>query len=87
VARVQVRRDALPGTTRQNDHERTLADKQGGTGRRRHSRCWSCTIISARQLADAYDFTDVDGSKPDCWGHLAAYGWDHSGGEGIEDFR
>jgi NAD(P)-dependent dehydrogenase (short-subunit alcohol dehydrogenase family) len=48
---------------------------------------WAGTIISARQLADAYDFTDVDGSKPDCWGHLAAYGWDHSGGEGIEDFR
>src|SRR5690242_2381308 len=48
---------------------------------------WAGTIISARQLADAYDFTDTDGSKPDCWGHLAAYGWDHSGGEGIEDFR
>jgi NAD(P)-dependent dehydrogenase (short-subunit alcohol dehydrogenase family) len=48
---------------------------------------WAGTIISARQLADAYDFTDTDGSKPDCWGHLAAYGWDHSGGEDIEDFR
>jgi NAD(P)-dependent dehydrogenase (short-subunit alcohol dehydrogenase family) len=48
---------------------------------------WAGTIISARQLADTYDFTDTDGSKPDCWGHLAAYGWDHSGGEGIEDFR
>jgi NAD(P)-dependent dehydrogenase (short-subunit alcohol dehydrogenase family) len=48
---------------------------------------WSGTILSARQLADAYDVTDVDGSKPDCWGHLAAYGWEHSGGEGIEDFR
>jgi len=48
---------------------------------------WAGTIISARQLADAYDFTDTDGSKPDCWGHLAAYGWDHAGGEGIEDFR
>jgi len=48
---------------------------------------WSGTILSARQLADAYGVTDVDGSKPDCWGHLAAYGWEHSGGEGIEDFR
>lgn len=48
---------------------------------------WAGTIVSARQLADAYGFTDTDGSKPDCWGHLAAYGWDHSGGEGIEDFR
>ncbi|HEY2209385.1 MAG TPA: SDR family oxidoreductase [Gaiellaceae bacterium] len=48
---------------------------------------WSGTILSARQLADAYGVTDVDGSKPDCWGHLAAYGWEHSGGEGIDDFR
>jgi NAD(P)-dependent dehydrogenase (short-subunit alcohol dehydrogenase family) len=48
---------------------------------------WAGTIISARQLADAYDVTDTDGSKPDCWGHLAAYGWEHAGGEGIEDFR
>jgi NAD(P)-dependent dehydrogenase (short-subunit alcohol dehydrogenase family) len=48
---------------------------------------WAGTIISARQLADSYDVTDTDGSKPDCWGHLAAYGWEHSGGEGIEDFR
>ena len=48
---------------------------------------WAGTIISARQLADEYDVTDTDGSKPDCWGHLAAYGWDHQGGEGIEDFR
>jgi NAD(P)-dependent dehydrogenase (short-subunit alcohol dehydrogenase family) len=48
---------------------------------------WAGTIISARQLADAYDFTDTDGSKPDCWGHLAAYGWEHADGEGIEDFR
>jgi NAD(P)-dependent dehydrogenase (short-subunit alcohol dehydrogenase family) len=48
---------------------------------------WSGTILSARQLADAYGVTDVDGSKPDCWGHLAAYGWEHAGGEGIDDFR
>ena len=48
---------------------------------------WSGTILSARQLADAYGVTDTDGSMPDCWGHLAAYGWDHSGGEGIADFR
>jgi NAD(P)-dependent dehydrogenase (short-subunit alcohol dehydrogenase family) len=48
---------------------------------------WSGTILSARQLADGYCVTDIDGSKPDCWGHLAAYGWENSGGEGIEDFR
>jgi NAD(P)-dependent dehydrogenase (short-subunit alcohol dehydrogenase family) len=48
---------------------------------------WSGTIISARQLADAYGFTDIDGSKPDCWGYLAAYGWERDDGEGIADFR
>jgi NAD(P)-dependent dehydrogenase (short-subunit alcohol dehydrogenase family) len=48
---------------------------------------WGGTIASVRQLADAYDFTDTDGSKPDCWGHLAAHGWGHDGGRGIEDFR
>jgi NAD(P)-dependent dehydrogenase (short-subunit alcohol dehydrogenase family) len=48
---------------------------------------WSGTILSARQLADAYGVTDIDGSKPDCWGHLAAFGWEHSGGAGIENFR
>ena len=48
---------------------------------------WAGTIVSARQLADAYGVTDVDGSRPDCWGHLAAYGWGHADGEGIEAFR
>jgi NAD(P)-dependent dehydrogenase (short-subunit alcohol dehydrogenase family) len=48
---------------------------------------WSGTIVSARQLADAYDLTDTDGSRPDCWGYLAAYGWDRDDGHGIDDFR
>jgi NAD(P)-dependent dehydrogenase (short-subunit alcohol dehydrogenase family) len=48
---------------------------------------WGGAIISSRQLADAYGVTDTDGSRPDCWGHLAAYGWEHHDGEGIEDFR
>lgn len=48
---------------------------------------WSGDVLSARQLADAYGVTDVDGSKPDCWGLIAKYGWDHSTGEGIDDFR
>ena len=45
------------------------------------------TIVSARQLADAYGITDTDGSKPDCWGYLAAYGWEREDGAGIDDFR
>jgi len=48
---------------------------------------WAGTIVSARQLADAYDFTDTDGSRPDCWGHIAAYGWEHDDGRGIDEFR
>ena len=48
---------------------------------------WAGTIISARQLADAYGITDTDGSRPDCWGYLAAYGWDQDDGRGIAQFR
>ena len=48
---------------------------------------WAGTIISARQLADAYGVTDTDGSRPDCWGYLAAYGWEQEDGLGIDRFR
>ena len=48
---------------------------------------WAGTIISSRQLSDAYGVTDTDGSRPDCWGYLAAYGWDRDDGAGIETFR
>jgi NAD(P)-dependent dehydrogenase (short-subunit alcohol dehydrogenase family) len=48
---------------------------------------WAGAIISARELADAYDVTDTDGSRPDCWGYIAAYGWEHDDGSGIAAFR
>jgi NAD(P)-dependent dehydrogenase (short-subunit alcohol dehydrogenase family) len=48
---------------------------------------WKGTIVSVRQLADAYDITDTDGSRPDCWGYIAAYGWEHEDGGGIDEFR
>jgi NAD(P)-dependent dehydrogenase (short-subunit alcohol dehydrogenase family) len=48
---------------------------------------WAGTIISARQLADAYGVTDTDGSRPDCWGYLAAYGWEREDGAGVDEFR
>jgi NAD(P)-dependent dehydrogenase (short-subunit alcohol dehydrogenase family) len=48
---------------------------------------WAGTIISARQLADSYGITDTDGSRPDCWGYIAAYGWEHEDGRGIAEFR
>ena len=48
---------------------------------------WAGVVVSARQLADAYGVTDTDGSKPDCWGYLAAYGWERDDGEGVDLFR
>jgi NAD(P)-dependent dehydrogenase (short-subunit alcohol dehydrogenase family) len=48
---------------------------------------WAGKIVSARGLADAYDVTDTDGSRPDCWGYLAACGWERDDGYGIEQFR
>ena len=48
---------------------------------------WSGSIVSARQLADAYGVTDTDGSRPDCWGYLAAYGWEREDGHGVDEFR
>jgi len=48
---------------------------------------WAGTIVSARQLADAYGITDTDGSRPDCWGYIAAYGWEQDDGLGIDRFR
>ena len=48
---------------------------------------WAGMIISARQLADAYGITDTDGSRPDCWGYVAAYGWERDDGEEVDKFR
>jgi NAD(P)-dependent dehydrogenase (short-subunit alcohol dehydrogenase family) len=48
---------------------------------------WAGTIVSARRLADAYGITDTDGSRPDCWGYIAAYGWEQDDGLGIDRFR
>ncbi|HYZ14280.1 MAG TPA: SDR family oxidoreductase [Actinomycetota bacterium] len=48
---------------------------------------WKGSIVSARQLADAYGVTDTDGSRPDCWGYIAAHGWEQEDGHGIDEFR
>ena len=44
-------------------------------------------VLTSRQLADEYGVTDVDGSRPDCWGFIARYGIDEQSGEGVEEFR
>lgn len=51
------------------------------------ARRWTGQILSARHLADTYDITDTDGSKPDCWGYLTAYGQEREDGYDIERFR
>jgi len=48
---------------------------------------WHGSILSARQLADAYDVTDTDGSRPDCWGYNAAYGMEREDAYGIDQYR
>jgi NAD(P)-dependent dehydrogenase (short-subunit alcohol dehydrogenase family) len=58
-----------------------------GLARDAQAKRWAGSIVSARQLADAYGVTDTDGSRPDCWGYHAAYGWEPEDGRGIDEFR
>ena len=44
-------------------------------------------VVTARQLADAYDVTDVDGSRPDCWALIADHGWSEEDPAVIERYR
>jgi NAD(P)-dependent dehydrogenase (short-subunit alcohol dehydrogenase family) len=44
-------------------------------------------VLTARQLADTYGVTDADGSRPDCWGLVAAYGFDHGAPEDLAGYR
>ena len=44
-------------------------------------------VLTARQLADRYGVTDIDGSRPDGWGYIAAYGMDEQTGRDAERFR
>ena len=44
-------------------------------------------VVTARQLADSYDVTDVDGSRPDCWGLITDHGWSEEDPEVIETYR
>jgi NAD(P)-dependent dehydrogenase (short-subunit alcohol dehydrogenase family) len=44
-------------------------------------------VLTSRQLADEYDLTDVDGSRPDCWGYIETYGIEEQSGKEVERFR
>lgn len=43
--------------------------------------------LTSYDLATAYGHTDVDGSRPDCWGYIAAHGIEEQSGAGVEKFR
>lgn len=45
------------------------------------------TVVTSRQLSDAYGVTDTDGSRPDCWGLIDRYGLEYDSAEGIAEFR
>ncbi len=44
-------------------------------------------VLTARRLADRYGVTDTDGSRPDAWGYIAAYGMEEQSGRDVERFR
>ena len=44
-------------------------------------------VLTARNLADESDVTDIDGSRPDCWGYIDRHGIDEQSGRGVEEFR
>jgi NAD(P)-dependent dehydrogenase (short-subunit alcohol dehydrogenase family) len=44
-------------------------------------------VVTARELADEYDVTDIDGSRPDCWGLIAEHGWGDHRPEVIDRYR
>jgi NAD(P)-dependent dehydrogenase (short-subunit alcohol dehydrogenase family) len=52
-----------------------------------HRSRFSGRVLTSRQLADEYDLTDVDGSRPDCWGYIETYGIEEQSGKDVERFR
>jgi NAD(P)-dependent dehydrogenase (short-subunit alcohol dehydrogenase family) len=44
-------------------------------------------VLTARQLADEYGVTDIDGSRPDCWRLIAEHGWGDQEPEIIGRYR
>ena len=43
--------------------------------------------LTSYDLAKEYGVTDTDGSQPNCWGYIDAYGIDEQSGRGVEEFR
>ncbi|HWM73632.1 MAG TPA: short-chain dehydrogenase, partial [Nocardioides sp.] len=53
----------------------------------RDSRRFGGRVLTSRNLSDEYAVTDVDGSRPDCWGYIDRYGIDEQNGQDVEAFR
>ncbi len=52
-----------------------------------HADRFAGRVLTSRQLSDTYGVTDVDGSRPDCWGLIAAHGLEFDDVDGINEFR
>lgn len=52
-----------------------------------HNRRFAGQVLTARQLSDEYGVTDTDGSRPDCWGLIAAQGWGDHEPETVSQYR
>jgi NAD(P)-dependent dehydrogenase (short-subunit alcohol dehydrogenase family) len=52
-----------------------------------HASRFAGQVLTSRQLADEYNVTDVDGSRPDCWGYIDAYGIGEQSGRDVQRFR
>ena len=48
---------------------------------------WAGTVVTSRRLAEVYDVTDTDGSRPDCWGYIDRYGIAEQSGTDVDSFR
>lgn len=44
-------------------------------------------VLTARQLSDEYGVTDVDVSRPDCWGLIRSLGWEDQPKGVLHDYR
>jgi hypothetical protein len=44
-------------------------------------------VLTSSQLADEYNLTDIDGSRPDCCGCIDTYGIEVESGRDVERFR
>ena len=44
-------------------------------------------VVTSRDLAVAYEVTDADGSRPDCWGYIERHGIERQDGAQVEEFR